>query len=149
MGWSDVKLADVKVEDTQFPDIIAGTYTMTLQPGAHTRVNKFGTEELVIAAEIQDGPSAGRWTFLQYPDPTSVNETTGKAASWSAQALKKLEAALGIEQEETETPVEFLNRVANNGHAKFSLTFGPAKKIRIGETEPRIQPQLFSVAPAA
>lgn len=148
MSWNDVKLADIKIEEG-FAAIPAGTYTFNLLPGATVRTNKFGTEELVASAAISEGDQAGRRIFLQYPDPTSVNENTGKTADWSAQALKKLELALGVEQAETETPVTYLNRVASNGHGKFALTMGPARKIRTGETEARIEPKLFSVGPAA
>lgn len=147
MPWGDVKLADVKTE--AFSEIPAGTYTFTLLPGAQVRVNKFNTEELVVSAAISEGDFAGRRIFLQYPDPTSVNETTGKTADWSAQALKKLEIALGVEQTETETPDAYLNRVANNGHSSFTLQMGPSRKIRTGESAPRIEPKMFSVAPAA
>jgi hypothetical protein len=142
LPWNDVKLADVSVE--QFPEIPQGTYSFELLPGASTRVNKFGTEELVVSAAINEGPEAGRRVFLQYPDPASVNSETGKKATWSAQALKKLEIALGTDQAEGETPVEFLNRVAGNGHSTFQMTLGPKK------TNPQqIIPNLFSVAPAA
>ena len=147
MAWENVSLKDVKPEG--FTPIPQGTYTFALLPGATTRTNNFGTEELVVSAAIAEGDQAGRRIFLQYPDPQSVNTTTGKTAAWSAQALKKLEIALGIEQAEGESPVEFLNRAAGNGHARFSLTMGPARKVRNGETEPRIEPQLFSVGPAA
>jgi hypothetical protein len=112
-------------------------------------VNNFGTEELVLSAAITEGPQAGRRVFLQYPDPESVNSQTQKKATWSAQALKKLEIALGVDQGEGEAVVEYLNRVASNGHSHFAMTLGPAKKIRPGETEPRSVAQLFSVGPAA
>lgn len=104
---------------------------------------------MVASAAITDGPNAGRRVFLQYPDPESVNTQTGKKATWSAQALKKLEIALGTDQENGETVVEYLNRVASNGHSKFQMELAPANKIRTGEKAPRIEPKLFSVGPAA
>lgn len=140
LPWESIKLADISATD--FPEIPTGTYTFSLLPGASTRINKFQTEELVVSAAITDGPEAGRRVFLQYPDPESVNSETGKKATWSAQALKKLEIALGIDQAEGETPVEFLNRVAGNGHSTFQLTIGPNPK------NGKIGPNLFSVAPA-
>jgi len=139
LPWNDVKLADVSVET--FPEIPTGSYTFTLLPGAITRVNKFGTEELVASAAIAEGPEAGRRVFLQYPDPNSINETTGKKAVWSAQALKKLELALGTDQDPAETPVEYLNRIASNGHSTFRMSIGPNKNGKNG-------PQLFSAAAA-
>jgi hypothetical protein len=147
LAWESVTLKDVKPEG--FSEIPFGTYVFALLPGATTRINNFGTEELVASAAIAEGPEAGRRVFLQYPDPSSVNTQTGKKAAWSAQALKKLEIALGVEQNEGETVTEYLNRVAGNGHSRFSLTLGPARKIRTGESAPRTEPQLFSVGPAA
>jgi len=45
--------------------------------------------------------------------------------------------------------VDYLNRVASNGHSRFRGTVAPANKIRNGETEPRNEFKLFSVAPSA
>ena len=140
LSWESIKLADVQPE--AFEAIPSGSYTFTLLPGATLRINKFGTEELVASAAIAEGPEAGRRVFLQYPDPASVNSETGKKATWSAQALKKLEIALGTDQAEAETPVDYLNRVASNGHSTFTMTIGPNPK------NGKIGPSLFSVAPA-
>lgn len=148
MAWQDVKLSEVKPE-SGYPAFEQGEFTFALNPGAATRINNFGTEELVLSATAVEGPNTGQRIFLQYPDPNSVNDKTGKKATWSAQALKKLEIALGVEQEENETPVAFLNRVASNGHSHFKITMGPSNKVRNGETEPRVEPKLFSVGPAA
>ena len=147
MAWEDITLADVKSED--FSQLPLGEFTFALQPGAKLRVNNFGTEELVIAATIVEGDATGRWVFMQYPDPTSVNSNTGKKQTWSAQALKKLELALGTDSLPGEKPVDYFNRVAGNGHSRFKATIAPANKVRTGELEPRPEIKLFSVAPAA
>ena len=147
MSWNDVTLADVKPEEKSFPQIPAGDYTFSIQPGAKVRVNNFGTEEIVVAAAIAEGDQQGRWVFMQYPDPESTNKE-GKKQTWSAQALKKLEIALGTDALPGERSVDYLNRVASNG-SRFKGTVAPANKIRNGETEPRNEFKLFSVAPAA
>lgn len=147
MSWESITLADVKPE--AFPEIPPGRYKFSLLPGATTRQNNFGTEELVVSAAISEGPQAGRRVFLQYPDPTSVNSTTGKTAKWSAQAVKKLEISLGAEQNDGESVTQYLNRVASNGHGHFEMDMAPANKIRANETEPRIEAKLFSVGPTA
>lgn len=147
MSWDNIRLADVKAES--FPEIPAGRYKFTLLPGATTRLNKFNTEELVVSAAIVDGEQSGRRVFMQYPDPESVNSKTGKRADWSAQAFKKLEVSLGTDQTAGETATQYANRVASNGHSHFEMDMGPAKNIRNGETEPRIEAKLFSVGPAA
>src|ERR1700684_106355 len=130
MAWSDVTLADVKIEE--FSQLPLGEFTFALQPGAKVRVNNFGTEEIVAAAAIVEGEYAGRWVFMQYPDPESVNSKTGKKQTWSAQALKKLEIALGTDALPGENSVDYLNRVAGNGHSRFKATIAPAAKIRTG-----------------
>lgn len=147
MSWDNISLKDVKPES--FPEIPFGDYTFTLLPGATIRLNNFGTEELVVSAAITSGDQTGRRVFLQYPDPESVNSKTGKKAAWSAQALKKLEIALGIDQEAGETPVEYLNRAASNGHATFTMSMGPARTIRAGEEQPRSEPKIFTVGVAS
>lgn len=144
MSWNDVKLSDV-TPDT-FEQLPAGTYTFKILT-AQTRTNNFGTEELVIQAAISEGPNAGRRVFLQYPDPDSVNSKTGKKAKWSAQALKKLEIALGVDQNDGETVVEYFTRIA--GNYPFGMELGPSARIRTGETEPRIEAKMFTVTPAA
>ena len=148
MSWNDVLLADVKPEEKSYAQIPSGDYTFELQPGAKVRVNNFGTEEIVAAASIAEGDQAGRWVFLQYPDPNSTNKD-GKKQVWSSQALKKLEMALGTDALPGENSVDYLNRVAGNGHSRFKGTIAPSNKIRNGETEPRSEFKLFSVAPAA
>lgn len=147
MSWNDVTLADVKAEE--FSQLPLGDFTFSLQPGAKVRTNNFGTEELVLAATIVDGDYTGRWVFMQYPDPNSVNSNTGKKAAWSAQALKKLEIALGTDALPGEKSLDYFNRVAANGHSRFKATIAPANKVRTGEAEPRPEIKLFSVAPAA
>lgn len=147
MSWENITLADVKVE--AFPEIPAGRYKFSLLPGATTRVNNFGTEELVVSAVVSEGDQAGRRVFMQYPDPESVNSKTNKKADWSAQAMKKLEVSLGVDQGQGEPVEAYLNRVANNGHSHFEMDLGPANKIRANETEPRVEAKLFSVGPTA
>jgi hypothetical protein len=147
MSWETVTLADIKPEE--FSQVPLGDYTFTLQPGAKIRVNNFGNEEIVAMAAIAEGDQKGRCVFLQYPDPEVVNTNTGKKQTWSAQALKKLEIALGTDALPGEKSVDYLNRVAGNGHSRFKGTIAPANKIRNGEVEPRNEFKLFSVAPAA
>lgn len=148
MSWSDVKLADVQPE-SGYAELTPGEFTFALLPGAATRINNFGTEELVARAACLDVPNQGRQVFLQYPDPSSVNTKTGKKATWSAQALKKLEIALGTDQEDGETPVEYLNRVAGNGHSNFKMSLVENAKEKDGVVIKKVAPALFSVAPAA
>jgi len=145
LAWTDVNLADVKPEG--FDPIPEGTYTFSLLPTATLR-DRNGVQELNVSASITNGDFTGRRVFFSYPDPTST-DSKGKKRSWSAQALKKLEIALGTEITEGESPVEYLNRVASNGHGTFQATLAKGTYIPEGATEPRVEFKLFSVQPSA
>lgn len=147
MGFVDVKLSDVVIEKPS--PVPNGTYTFQLLPVAEYRINKFNQmEELNVSVSVVEGEHAGRRVFITYPDPTAIS-SKGKSMAWSEQALKKLEIALGTDSLPGEDSVVYLNRVAMNGHAHFKGTIAPSRYIREGETDPRPEFQLFSVAPAA
>lgn len=143
-AWEQVKLADIKVE-SNFKEVPAGDYTVQLLPGAQVRERNSGMN-LSAQAAITDGEFKGMRIFLDYPDPSQPK------MGWSLQALKKLEHVLGLDSIEGEDPVTYLNRAASNGHATFGITLAPGKpyvSTKTGETVTPIQPQLFSVRPAA
>lgn len=147
MPFVDVKLSDVEIEKPS--PVPVGTYKFQLLPGAEYRTNKFnGLEELNVSAAVVEGEHQGRRIFFSYPDPTATS-SKGKSLAWSAQALKKLEIALGIEALPGEDPQTYINRAASNGNARFTGTVSPSKYIKEGETEPRPEFNVFSVAPAA
>jgi hypothetical protein len=148
-GWENVLLADVVPETQEFSEVPAGEYVFNLNPGASYRTNKGGVQEIHAAATIASGDQQGRWVFFNYPDPTSTDKN-GKARTWSAQALKKLELSLGLDANPGEDSVAYLNRAATNGHS----TFKAAVKARTytdasGNPKTAADFQLFSVAPAA
>lgn len=155
MSWSNIKLADVQVETTKFPPLPAGDFTFTIVPGTATNRNKTynvnGTtteiEELSVRVAIADGDRRGAQVFLSYPDPEATNPYSGKSFAWSAQALKKLEIAIGIDSLPGEDPADYLNRVANQ-NATFGMTLQPGKYVPTGATEALVEPSLFSVHPA-
>jgi hypothetical protein len=158
MPFVDVKLADVELEKPE--PVKAGKYVFQLNPGAQLRINKFnGIEELNVSASIAEGDYAGRRVFWNYPDPTAVSKT-GKPMTWSSQAMKKLELALGADSLPGENTVEYFNRAASNGAARFGASLVEETRkdvatgeyvpyIRTGETEPRAVFSIFSVVPAA
>lgn len=158
MPFVDVKLSDVELEKPA--PIPVGQYVFQLNPGAQLRINKYnGIEELNLSASVADGDFAGRRVFWNYPDPTAVSKN-GKPMTWSSQAMKKLEIALGADALPGENTVEYFNRVASNGAARFGATLaGETRKdvntgeyvpfVRTGETEPRAVFSIFSVVPAA
>jgi hypothetical protein len=147
MPFVDVRLSDIELEKPS--PLGLGTYVFQLLPGAEYRKNKFNDiEELNVSAAVAEGDQSGRRIFFTYPDPT-VLSSKGKSLAWSAQALKKLEIALGTDALPGEDSATYLNRVASSAAARFTGTIAPSKYIREGETDPRPEFNIFSVAPAA
>ena len=150
MSFETLKLADVRLEKPEA--IPAGNYVFKLQPGAAERENPFThVTELNVRFDVVEGEFAGRPSFFAYPDPESLNKK-GKPNTWSAQALKKLEVALGVDAFEGEGTTEYLNRVALNGDARITGSILPGNTYKdkngldkVGE--PKFGP--FSVGPAA
>jgi hypothetical protein len=163
MGFETVILADVKIERPA-PVPAGKGYTFQLQPGAAYRVNsKSNIQELNVRFDVADGEFAGRPVFVSYPDPTAVAKdkvdqqtgavTAGKPMSWSAQALKKLEIALGTDSLPGEDPATYLNRVALNSHSRITADILPGRTYtdnKSGETK-TMDPQfgIFTVGAAA
>jgi len=138
VSWKTINLKDVP---TQPPVVPVGKYTFELTPGA--KYNEAGA--LLAAGRIaSDGEFTGRLVFFSYPDPESIDRG-GKPNTWSATALKRLEVALGVDQQEGEDMAEFLNRAAGN---KFGakVTHSP---VTDEYPTPRVSIGLFSVEPAA
>lgn len=147
MPFVDVKLSDVELEKPS--PLGLGTYVFQLLPGAEYRKNKFNDiEELNVSAAVAEGDHSGKRIWFTYPDPTATS-TKGKSLAWSAQALKKLEIALGTDALPGEDSATYLNRVASSAAARFTGTVTPSRMIREGEKEPRPEFNVFSVSPAA
>lgn len=159
MPFVDIRLSDVELEKPA--PIPVGTYVFQLRPGAAWKVNKYNQiNELNLSASVAEGDFAGRVVFWKYPDPTGDAENNVPAKPWSAQAMKKLEIALGVDSLEGEGAAEYFNRVALNGIARFSATMNAETRknkqtgeyepyIREGNTEPVAVFGIFSVGAAA
>lgn len=137
-GWQSINLKDITPERRE--QITLGDYVFELLPGS-----KFDERGAVQAsASITDeGELRGRRAFFSYPDPTSVSQA-GKPMTWSAQALKKLEQALGLDAEDGETPVDYLNRAAGT---RFGASVILAKNPYPDGT-PKHELGIFTVRPA-
>lgn len=152
MGFETVLLADVKIEKPAAVPAGKG-YIFQLQPGATTRENPYNKiQELNVRFDVAEGEFAGRPVFVSYPDPSALNKA-GKPMSWSAQALKKLEVALGTDALPGEDTVTYLNRVALNAHARITADINPGRTFKDTKTgeDREADPQfsIFSVSPAA
>jgi hypothetical protein len=147
MPFTDVTLADVELEKPQ--SIPVGAYKFKLQPGAQYRTNKFnGLEELNVRFDVTEGEYAGRPVFVNYPDPTATTKD-GVSLKWSAQALKKLEIALGEDSLPGEDPQTFLNRVATSGNSLISAQMIDSSYVKNGTKVEQVKFGIFTVGAAA
>lgn len=151
MSWENVTLNEIKIEKPA--PVPVGHYVFTLQPGASYRENPYNkVTELNVRFDVTEGEHAGRPVFVSYPDPTALNQA-GKPMSWSAQALKKLEIAIGQDSLPGEDTAAYLNRVALNGNARITASLIPGKVYTDKKTgaerteDPKFS--IFDVQPAA
>lgn len=148
LGFETVNLSDVVLEKPKPLGI--GDYVFTLLPGSEFRINKYTEiQELNVRIAVAEGDAAGKNVFVTYPDPTAVGKKSGKPMTWSAQALKKLEIALGVDSLPGENPKDYLNRVATNGAARFGASIIAGRYIKQGQTEADPEFGHFTVRPAA
>jgi len=106
MSWANLDLSKINPNLETIPE---GTYVYTLAGG------KFGKDNRVeVSARIAtEGDFTGRTMYFSFPDPESIN-SKGKPNDWSLKAFKRLEMALGVDQQAGEDPVTYLNRAAGN-----------------------------------
>ena len=113
-----------------------GEYTFELVPYVEERPNQHtGVMELHLSASVAEGEQAGKRVFWAYPDPEAIQKSgknIGKPMSFSSQAMKKLEIALGIDSLPGETFPEYFRRVSANGNARFGATMDANKYIKNG-----------------
>lgn len=158
MSWEQVSLSDTKLDKPAAVPAAQGVI-FTLQPGAQYRINQYnGIQELNVRFDVSEGDFTGRPLFVSYPDPTAVSKakadgTPGKPMTWSAQALKKLEIALGVDALPGEDPASYLNRVATQGNARVKGDILPGRSYidsKTGEQKTE-DPKLgiFTFSPAA
>lgn len=102
MSWSEIDLTSVSTESNVLPENV--DYTWELLPGA--KFSRFDPGRVEAAAKVATGEFAGRVKYFSYPDP--------KKQSWSPGVFIRLTKAVGIEVEEGESPVDYLNRVAGS-----------------------------------
>lgn len=136
MSWN-INIRDIN--PAQLDLVAEGVYTFALNPGA-----KYNERNAILAsANIEtDGDFKGKKMLFSYPNPESTSQD-GKVQAWSGVALKRLEIALGVDMEEGEDPVDYLNRAAG---AKFMAKV-TVKEDSLGTKRSNIQ--LLNVKPAA
>ena|ERR1035437_3351229 len=155
MPFVDVVLSDIELEKPKYPVVPAGRYTFKLQPGAKYQQSKYlkdklgnSIEEVNIRFDVAEGELSGQPVFVTYPDPTATT-ANDKSLVWSGQALKKLSIAFGLDANQGETPVDYLNRIALTGNARITAAMTPGNYTPPDATEPRADFNIWSVGPAA
>lgn len=151
-GWANVKFGEVEAPvDAGFAPIPDGEYTFQLLPLAKYRYQEFDGVTFAntnATAGIAEGDLSGRRVFFEFPDPSSTNKE-GKPKAWSKQVFKKLSIVMGIDINEGEDPVSFLNRAAGTGNGRFTAKLGTRAYVKDGENKTRQELNLFSFKPAA
>ena len=151
-GWAGVKFGEIDVPADGFADIPDGEYTFQLLPAAKYRQQDFDGKTFVstnATAAIAEGDLSGRRVFFEFPDPSATNKD-GKPKTWSSQMLKKLSIVMGIDIEDGEAPVAYLNRAAGSGNARFVAKLGTRTWVKQdGSENKRQELNLFSFKPAA
>jgi hypothetical protein len=139
-GWENVKVAEIAETTGGYAPLPAGEHTFKLL-GA--KMDKYRPDNLALDLVIDEGAGKGRRVFPTLPPPAN-NE------AWPAQAIAKLGGVLGVQAQPGETPVDFLNRVAANGNARFKATTGIKEYTkRDGTTGSDVAFQWFSILPVA
>jgi hypothetical protein len=102
MAWEEIDLTSVSTDNDLLPEEV--DYVWELLPGA--KFGRFDLERVEAAGKVASGEFAGRVKYFSYPDP--------KKQSWSPGVFVRMTKAIGIELEDGEGPVDYLNRVAGN-----------------------------------
>lgn len=102
MSWSEIDLTSISTDTDLLPETT--DFVWELLPGA--KFSKYDPARVEAAAKVASGEFAGRVKYFSYPDPAKQ--------SWSAGVFIRMTRALGVEIEEGESPVDYLNRVAGN-----------------------------------
>ena len=107
MSWQNIDLVNLP---TGLEILPKGEYTFSILPGSKFNDKDPGRVDFTLAVAI--GEFAGKRIYASYPNPDQY--------PWSPTAFKRLVEAVGTDVEAGETPVTYLNRVANL-HVNFPV----------------------------
>lgn len=113
MGWENLNVNELPKEvmaDKTFEPLPKGRYTLQLLGASE---NTFRPGAINISTAVADGTEhAGRRVFVDLPN---VDEQP-----WAAPVLARLIEAMGADMPAYSNPITELNRIAQNGHSRFS-----------------------------
>jgi hypothetical protein len=109
LSWETLNLAEIPLDEKPQP-VPASRYTLQVL-GAEE--SKYRSGALNITTSIVDeGPYMGRRVFLDVPN---VDEQP-----WAAKIVAQLFKALGVAPTPYMNPIDELNKLASNGHSRFT-----------------------------
>lgn len=110
MGWETSLPDEIAVTEAPsgFQPVSQGKHTLTLLPG--TAVDPNG--RLNIAVAVAEGDEKGRRLFPSLP-------ASAFSDGWGLEVIERLSQATGVDRQSGENAIDFLNRVASNGNARF------------------------------
>lgn len=129
MSWESVKLADIKEDSLELP---AGNYTFQIAPKSAGYREWNNGQQLQLRLTVVEGESKGRAFFLQFNDPATFENPENLQKM--LQGLKKLQAVLGVDQEEGEDLATYFNRVAADAQPKFTANIAAPKPYKDKKT---------------
>jgi hypothetical protein len=133
-SWNEVDLSTVPTEAAILPE---GKYEFELLPGA--RFGKWDADRVEAGAKVASGEFSGRICYFNYPSPAKVGD-------WVYGVFVRMTKATGVEIEEGETPVDYLNRVAGE-HFMATLKHRTYADSETGESVTKMDLKIGSVGP--
>lgn len=113
MSWETLNINELPKEvlaEKTFTPLPDGRYTLQLLGASE---NTFRPGAINISTAVAEGGEhSGRRVFIDLPN---VDEQ-----AWAAPVLARMIDAMGATMPAYSNPIEELNRIANNGHSRFS-----------------------------
>lgn len=140
MSWETITVADVAETAGKNTPLPAGEYTFRL---LSAKMDKYRPDNLAVDLVVDEGRGKGRRIFPTLPPPKTSED-------WPAQAISKLGSVVGVPAQPGENAVDYLNRIAGNGNARFKATTTQREySKKDGTTGTAVDLQWFSVLPVA
>lgn len=108
MSWQNIDLTSIP---TGLEILPKGEYTFSILPGSKFNDKDAGRVDFTLA--VVSGEFVGKRIYASFPNPDNY--------PWSPTAFARLVQAVGTDAEIGESPVSYLNRVANL-HVNYPVT---------------------------
>jgi len=109
MSWETLNIGELPVDEKPQP-VPGGSYTLQLMSAEESRFRAGGIN--ITTSIVDEGPYMGRRVFIDVPPV--------EQQPWAAEIIARLFKALGVTPTPYQNPMEDLNRIAQNGHSRFT-----------------------------